>query len=313
MKTVYDHIKSNNIKSLTLVLLFPLVFIGLIFLFVLVALVALGETAAVAVSESLVVTTAVAIPVSIISLLWMFISWAFGDSMMLSMAGASQIHKDEKKYRELFRMVENVSLAAGLPVPRVYIIDDYGMNAFATGRGPKDASVAFTVGIIDGLDKNELEGVIAHEMAHVGNRDIRMDMLIITGLGVTFFVADLLFRMAGFGDRDGDKDSGKLWAIIMAVWLAFVVFNFFISPVLRMAISRRREYLADATGALITRNPRALASALAKISKDSHVEAVENSHTMAGAFIANPCKGISGLFATHPPIDDRIKRLRDMG
>jgi len=312
MKTVYDHIKSNNRKSLMLVLLFPMIFVGLVFLFVWAALALTNETGQLMMHEALAVTTSVAIPVVGIALIWMLISWAFGDSMMLSMAGAYQVHEDQREYRELFKTVQNVSLAAGLPMPRVYIIDDKGLNAFATGRGPKDASVAFTRGIIGALNREELEGVIAHEMAHIGNRDIRMDMLIITGLGVTFFAADLLFRMMIFSGRGNSKDAGKVKAIIMAVWLAFMVFNFIISPILRMAISRKREYLADATGAFITRNPKALASALKKISMNSRVKTVESSNAMAEAFIADPRKSLNGLFATHPPIKERIKQLNNM-
>ena len=262
------------------------------------------------IAEAALVAVSVAIPVGGIALIWMFISWMFGDSMMLSATRAYQINEDEKEYRELFRSVENVSLAAGLPMPRVYIIDDNAMNAFATGRSPTDASVAFTRGILGALNRAELEGVIAHEMAHIGNRDIRMDMLIITGLGVTVFAADILFRIAFFSSGRGGKDDGKARAILMAVWLAFMVFNFIISPILRMAISRKREYLADATGAFITRNPGALASALSKISKNSAVKTADK--TMAIAFIANPLKGIGGLFATHPAIEDRVKRLENM-
>jgi len=310
MKTVYDHIKSNNRKTLALILAFPAIFIALVFLFVWAALALTAAPGQDIMAEALAVSASVAIPVGGIALVWMLISWAFGDSMMLSMAGAVQVHEDEKEYRELFRAVQNVSLAAGLPMPRVYIINDNGMNAFATGRGPADASVAFTRGILTALDRDELSGVIAHEMAHIGNRDIRMDMLIITGLGVTVFAADILFRMAMFGGNDSERDKGQMRAILFAVWGAFMVFNFVISPILRMAISRRREYLADATGAFITRNPRALASALSKISGRSAVGGARKS--MAEAFIANPLKGLGGLFATHPPIEERVKRLSNM-
>lgn len=306
VKTVYDHIKSNNIKTAILVALFPLLFIGIIFLFVWMAS---------PLQQALETTAMVGIPTAIACLIWLLISWAFGDSMMLSYAGAREIKQDEKEYREIFRSVENVALAAGLPTPRVYIVEDDSLNAFATGRSPKDASVALTRGIIKKLDKLELEGVIAHEMAHIGNRDIRLDMLLVTGVGVTVFAADVILRAAmhsGSSSRDEKNNSG---AILLMVWLAFMVFNFIITPLLRMAISRRREFAADATGAQITRNPKALASALRKISVDSRVECLDKVKSMSAVCIANPSgpkEFVGELFATHPPVKERIKRLETM-
>ena len=165
----------------------------------------------------------------------------------------------------------------------------------------------------------ELEGFIAHEMAHIGNRDIRLDMLMITGVGVTVFAADIILRMAlnsgRIGDNSDDRNKGSITAILFMVWLAFMVFNFFITPLLRMAVSRKREFAADATGAFITRNPKALASALRKISTDSRIEALNNRKSMAVACIANPIKDkefFSEAFATHPKITDRIARLESM-
>lgn len=306
VKTVYDHIKSNNIKTAILVALFPLLFIAIIFLFVWMVS---------PLQQALETTAMVGIPTAIACLIWLLISWAFGDSMMLSYAGAREIKQDEKEYREIFRSVENVALAAGLPTPRVYIVEDDSLNAFATGRTPKDASVALTRGIIKKLDKLELEGVIAHEMAHIGNRDIRLDMLLVTGVGVTVFAADVILRAAmhsGSSSRDEKNNSG---AILLMVWLAFMVFNFIITPLLRMAISRRREFAADATGAQITRNPKALASALRKISVDSRVECLDKVKSMSAVCIANPSgpkEFVGELFATHPPVKERIKRLETM-
>ena len=265
--TVYDHIRANNIKTWALVALFPLIFIALIFLF----------TWIVAPIQTAIDTTiSVAIPTIVACCIWMLISWAFGDSMMLNAANAHEIRPDNREHREIYRAVENVAMAAGLPTPRVYIIDDDSMNAFATGRTPHDASVALTRGIIKQLDKLELDGVIAHEMAHIGNRDIRLDMLMITGVGVTVFAADMILRTAMYGNHtsdDSDRDNGT--AILLMVWLAFSVFNLIITPLLRMAVSRNREYAADATGAHITRNPHALASALRKITTDSRIESMD--------------------------------------
>ncbi|MDR0967303.1 MAG: M48 family metallopeptidase [Rickettsiales bacterium] len=305
-KSVYEHIRENNWKTALLVALFPIIFIALVFFFVWI--VAPLRTA-------LETTAMVAMPTIIACLIWMLISWLFGDSMMLSSAGAREIFEDEKEYKQVFRSVENVALAAGLPTPRVYIINDDSLNAFATGRNPNDASIALTSGIIKKLDKLELEGVIAHEMAHIGNRDIRLDMLLITGIGVTVFAADIILRMAisGTGSRDEKNNTG---AILLMVWLAFAVFNFFITPLLRMAVSRKREFAADATGAFITRNPHALASALEKISCDSRVEVLDKRKSMAVACIASPLAGarefFGDVFATHPKTEERIKRLNNM-
>ncbi len=306
VKTVYDHIKSNNIKTFLLVLLFPLIFIALIFLFTWFVVPA---------EQALQTTIGVAIPTFIACIVWLLISWAFGDSMMLNSAHAHEIYDSDPKNREIFRSVENVAIATGLPCPRVYIIDDDSMNAFATGRSPKDASVALTRGIIKKLDKLELEGVIAHEMAHIGNRDIRLDMMLITGVGVTVFAADIIFRLALSSDRSSDNKNNSA-AILMMVWLAFMVFNWIITPLLRMAVSRNREYAADATGAQITRNPRALASALRKITTDSRVECLDKVKSMAAVCIANPSgprEFVSSLMATHPPVEKRIERLESMG
>lgn len=305
VQTVYDHIRSNNIKTILLVALFPIIFIALVFLFTWIVVPA---------DEALVTTIQVAIPTFIACMVWLLISWAFGDSMMLNFAHAQEISEGDKNNREIFRAIENVAIAAGLPRPKVYIIDDDSMNAFATGRSPSDASVALTRGIIKKLDRLELEGVIAHEMAHIGNRDIRLDMLLITGVGVTVFTADIILRLAlsGNNSRDDNKNGA---AILFMVWLAFMVFNWIITPLLRMAISRNREYAADATGAQITRNPKALASALKKITTDSRVECLDKVKSMSAVCIAypgGPREFVSSLMATHPPVEERIKRLESM-
>ncbi len=304
-KTVYDHIRQNNIKTAFLVMLFPLIFITLVFLF---------TWCVVPLNDALNTTISVAVPTFIGCMIWMGISWAFGDAMMLSAAGAHEIHDTDPQYRDVFHAVENVALAAGLPTPRVYIIDDDALNAFATGRGPRDASVALTRGIIKKLDRLELEGVIAHECAHIGNRDIRLDMLIITGIGVTAFAADLIYRMALYGGGSRDNDDNKSGAVLMMVWLAFTVFNLIITPLLQLAVSRTREYAADATGAHITRNPIALADALRKISGHSASKKLGTMRSMEMACIATPApRGFMGdMFSTHPATEKRIARLESM-
>ncbi len=305
IKTVYDHIKSNNIKTAMLVILFPVIFIALVFLFTWIVM-PMGDAMNTAVR--------VAVPTFAVCIIWSLISWAFGDSMMLSMAGAKQINDTDPDYKYIFKSVENVALAAGLPTPRVYVINDSGLNAFATGRGPRDATVALTRGIIQKLDRLELEGVIAHEMSHIGNRDIRLDMFIITGIGVTVFIADALLRgMTYSTPRNDDKNNSG--SVMMMVWLAFTVFNLVITPVLRMAISRRREYAADACGARITRNPIALANALRKISGNSAVKSLSSQSAMASVCIANPLGRrafLGEILATHPPVQKRIERLESM-
>ena len=306
IKTVYDHIRSNNIKTIALVISFPLIFIALIFLFTWVVVPA---------QDAFQVAINVAIPTFIACAVWLLISWAFGDSMMLHSAHAHEIFDTDTENREIFRAVENVAIAAGLPRPRVYIIDDDSMNAFATGRSPRDASVALTRGIIKKLDRLELQGVIAHEMAHIGNRDIRLDMMLITGVGVTVFAADMIFRLAFVSGGNSEDNKNSSAAVLLMVWMAFMVFNWIITPILRMAISRNREYAADATGAQITRNPMALASALRKITTDSRVECLDKVKSMAAVCIAypgGPREFASSLMATHPPVEKRIERLESM-
>lgn len=306
VKTVYDHIRSNNIKTAILVAMFPLIFILLVFLFTRIVT---------SVDDAISVTTQVAVPTIVICLVWMLISWAFGDSMMLNMAGAKQIDDTDSEYKYIYKLVENVALAAGLPTPRVYIIEDSGLNAFATGRTPNDATVALTRGIIKRLDKLELEGVIAHEMSHIGNRDIRLEMFVITGLGVTVFLADMILRGLLNSHHSSNDEKDNSAAILFMVWLAFAVFNFIVSPILHMAISRKREFAADATGAQITRNPKALASALRKITENPTISKLDGKQSMAAICIANPSskKAFLGeLMATHPPVEERIKRLESM-
>ncbi|MBO4746198.1 MAG: M48 family metallopeptidase [Alphaproteobacteria bacterium] len=305
VKTVYDHIRDNNIKTTLLVILFPLIFVALVFLFTWIVLPP-QDAANTAIN--------VAIPTIVVCLVWMLISWAFGDSMMLSMAGANQINDHDPNYRYIYKSVENVALAAGLPTPRVYIINDSGLNAFATGRTPRDATIALTRGIVEKLDCLELEGVIAHEMAHIGNRDIRLDMLLITGIGVTVFIADAILRGITYSHSSRDEKNNTVVVMLM-VWLAFTVFNFVITPILRMAISRKREFAADATGAYITRNPRALANALRKISENPRVEKLQKQSAMAAVCIANPSGArafLGEIMATHPPVKERIRRLESM-
>jgi len=334
MMTVYDHIASNNRKTFLLVLLFPLSLCFMVMAAMIIAFYAIGdiEFAAtflysneyilqgldIVITENNIYFWAAVSYVAgifpwifIIGIIWMCISWYFGDKMMLWGANAKPIKlKDNPK---IYRLVENVAIAAGLPCPKLYIIDDDSLNAFATGRDPQHASVTLTTGIIAKLEPLELEGVIAHEIAHIGNRDIRLNMLIITGLSIFGFLADIIrIRIRNIGN---DKDASKLLVVYLAIFIALSLFNFLVAPLLQFAISRSREYAADATGALITRNPAALASALNKISQDARVEVLDKQKNISTACIADPRESrmaFSGAFSTHPPIASRIKRLQQM-
>lgn len=313
-KTVYDHIKQNNRKTLFLVAMFPVSLLATFFL-VLYALLYLNATSPIeqanTLSTTIYYTKHFAWIVISTALLWMGISWLFGDKMMLGFAGAVEIKPTTSEYKKIFNLVENTALAAGLPRPKVYLIDDDSLNAFATGRDPKTASVALTTGIINKLEPLELQGVIAHEMAHIGNRDIRLNMMLISGVGIFGFLAEFLFRAGSV--TSGGENKSPLPLVFFASGITFFIFNLLIAPLLQMAVSRTREYAADATAGFITRHPEALASALNKISKDARVEVLDSSKKMAIACIYTPLDAeATSLFSTHPAIEDRIKRLQQM-
>jgi heat shock protein HtpX len=232
-----------------------------------------------------------------------------GSRVALAVNGAKEIQKKDNP--RLWRIVENLAITEGLPMPKVYIMDDPAPNAFATGRNPQHAAVCATSGILEIMDDTELEGVFAHEMGHVKNYDIRVSMIAAALAIVVGFIADSILHMTWF--RGGDDDEGGsplffVFAIIGAILAPLV------ATLIQLAITRRREYLADATGALATRYPEGLASALEKIAAYGSTTRRQNTST-AHLFFANPLKGgvIANLFSTHPPIEDRIRRLREMG
>ena len=221
---------------------------------------------------------------------------------------------------ELYRIVENLSIGSGLPMPKVWVIEDSAPNAFATGRDPEHAYVAATRGLMDKLDKNELEAVMAHEMSHVGNYDIRVMTTVAVAVGLIALVADLLLRFTWFGSgsrsSNKEKGNGALGMVILLVAIVLVIVSPIIASIIKFSLSRQREYLADASGALLCRNPGALADALEKISKDPEPLEAANKAT-AHMYIANPLKEhnsfMNNLFASHPPAEERIKILRAMG
>lgn len=243
-----------------------------------------------------------------------FISYFFSDKITLAISGAHEI--DLKSHPELYQIVENLTITAGLPMPRVYIIEDTAMNAFATGRDPKHAVVCATTGLLSKLNKTELEGVIAHELSHIGNYDIRFMTLVVVLVGTITLLADWMLRSTFFG-RKGRNEGGQ---IFLLVGIVLAILSPIIATLIKLAISRKREFLADSSGALLTRYPEGLASALEKISADHEPLEAANKAT-AHLYIANPLKDQEGkstswfanLFNTHPPIEERIKRLREMG
>lgn len=251
----------------------------------------------------------------ILAAIWITFSYFGGGHMLLSAANAHEIRKQDNP--EVYRLVENVCITMGMPLPKVYIIDDHSMNAFATGRDPQHASIALTSGIIARLDRPELEAVIAHEMGHVINRDITLMLITVAGISFFAFTGSILLRAAARSGRSRDKNDGAAVLLLFGIAVVFMIFAYFIAPLIRMAVSRSREYLADATSAHVTRNPLALASALRKISTDSRVESLDEMTAMAPMCIENPLDKIgssfSGLTATHPPVAKRIAALEAMG
>lgn len=241
--------------------------------------------------------------------IYTLITYYAGAKMALAVNQAKQIQKSDNP--RLWRMVENLAITDGLPMPKVYIMDDPAPNAFATGRDPKSAAVCATTGILEVMDDKELEGVLAHEMGHVKNYDIRVTMVAFALTAVISLIADIILRLTWFGGGDNDRENNQAFLIlgIVAAILAPIV-----ATMIQLAVSRQREYLADATGALTTRYPEGLASALEKIQKTGSVARHQNTAT-AHLFFVNPLKGhsLANLFSTHPPIEDRIARLRSMG
>lgn len=297
---MYSQIDSNKRKTTFLITIF------------LVFIIALGWFIGVYMEQGYGITVLAVV----LSIAMTLISYYSGDKIALSSTGAKEIKKEDNPY--VYRLVENLTITAGTPMPKVYIIDSPALNAFATGRDPKHASIALTTGIISTLQNEELEGVIAHELSHVKNYDIRLMTIVVVLVGAIAIISNMFFRgrLLGLGGRRSDnRESGgsQLGAIIMIIGIALLVISPLIAELIKLAISRKREYLADASGALLTRYPEGLAKALEKISQ-SKVPLQTASAATAHLFISNPLKssGITSLFSTHPPIQERIKKLREM-
>ncbi len=294
---IYERISSNKRSSILLIALFFALIISLGYLFG--ALFAYGY-----------IGIFIAFIISISMILF---SYYNGDKAVLSINRA--VPASKKEYPYLINTVEGLSIAAGISNPKVYVIDDPAINAFATGRDPKHASVAVTTGALHKLDREELEGVIGHELSHVKNYDIRFMTLVAILVGVVAMLSNFMLRSFwwGGGSRDREK-GGELQIILILVGIAMAIFAPLIAQFIKFAISRRREFLADADGALLTRYPKGLADALRKIEKDQN-ELKHASPAMEHMYISNPFKKKNwfvNMFSTHPPIEERIKALEAM-
>lgn len=245
-------------------------------------------------------------------------SYWFSDSLVVRLTGAKEM-PDAGPFQEIHNIVENLAITAGLPKPKLYYVDDPAPNAFATGRNPEHAVVAVTTGLMQILGRSEMEGVIAHELSHVGNRDMLVSTVAVVLVGFVSILADFFLRLSFHSS--GDNDRGRAGVIILAVGIIAAVLAPIAAQLIQLAISRKREFLADASGALLTRYPDALASALQKISANGR-EMRKANHATAHLFIANPFNAndgrvtfmerINNLFSTHPPVEERIRALEGM-
>ncbi len=300
INTAWDHVSQNLFKTWIIMFLFSVFTIGVIY--VIAQGFGYGEIGGLGLTGMALIMAGI----------MNFVSYFWSDKIVLGISGAKLIQKKDNP--EIYRLVENLCIAAGLPLPKIYIIDDTATNAFATGRDPKHAAIAFTSGILQKLNKQELEGVAAHELSHVGNRDTLLMSVVSVLVGTIALLSDFFMRSMWYGgrDREGRGNTIMLVVAIVAAILAPIV-----ATLIQLAVSRRRELLADASGVLLTRYPEGLASALLKISSDKEPLEVANRGT-AHLYITNPLKGqeakawLANLFNTHPPIEVRVKALREM-
>jgi len=303
MPTLYTQVDSNKRKTWLLLSVFfmAIILIGYIFSY--------------ALDDSSILYFAI-----ILSVVMSFASYWWSDKLVLAMSLAQEIDHDAN--RELYHIVENLCITAGLPTPKIYLIHDTAPNAFATGRNPQHAVIAVTAGLLQKMNKTELEGVIAHELSHVGNRDILLATLVTVLVGMIVLLADWFRRWTFWGGgrrRGNDREGGQLQLLIFILALILSILAPLFAYLMQFAISRKREFLADADGALLTRYPEGLASALEKIAADQEPLEVANRAT-AHLYIASPFKEDEAgkisfwtkLFMTHPPIEERIKILREM-
>jgi len=241
-------------------------------------------------------------------------SYWWSDKIVIATTGAKLL--PDEAAPEVHNIVENLAITAGLPKPRIYIVDSPQPNAFATGRDPEHAVVAVTSGILRLMNRSELEGVLAHEMSHIGNRDMLISTVVVVLVGVVQLMSDMFLRSLRW--RGNDRDRGQVHAVLLLIGISLAILAPFIGILIQLAVSRKREFLADASGALLTRYPDGLASALKKLAED-HTPMRQANHATAHLWLDDPYQGkkrtvswFANLFMTHPPIDERIKRLREM-
>jgi len=294
--TLYTHIDSNIKRTWILFTIFFVLIIGI------------GWFLSYYYNSSYILFTAIGF-----SVLMSFFSYWNSDKIVLAISKAKPLKKEENP--ELYNLVENLTITAGLPMPRIFVINELSPNAFATGRNTKKAVVVVTQGLINILNRSELEGVIAHELSHIGNKDMLLQTVVVVLVGSIVLLSDLFIRWGLFRGkgRSSNREGGQVQVIIMVIGLAFILLSPLFAKLIQMSISRKREFLADASGALLTRYPEGLASALEKISKSSIPLKSANKAT-AHLYIAEPFRGkkVSNFFSTHPPVEERIKRLRGM-
>lgn len=310
MITFFDEIRKNKIRSDIIIFFF--------ILFVLAVGAGVGYYYTMGAPGGLVGGVVIA---AIVGGIYFLISWSSGSKIILSTTGAKEVTK--KEYPHLFHTVEGLAIAAGVPTPKCYVIKDTALNAFATGRNPKNSAIAVTTGLLDKLNRQELEGVIGHEMSHIKNYDIRVMMLTAVLVGVLTLISDVILRSmlwggAGrsSGGSGGDNGGGQLKIALIVFAIVLAILSPLIGQLIKLSVSRKREYLADASGAMLTRYPQGLANALKKIRNDPDPLVDKANKATAHLFISTPFRKrngwVSRLFSTHPPINERIKRLEEM-
>lgn len=306
MASIYKHADSNVRKTWLLITGFFVFIIAIGWLF-----------------SYLLDNSAILVFAIILSIVMNVASYWFSDKIVLAMSHAKPIKKQDNP--ELYRIVENLAITAGLPMPKLYIIEEAQLNAFATGRNRHHAVVAVTRGLLEKLNKSEIEGVIAHELSHIGNKDMLVSTVVVVLAGIVALLSDFFLRMSMFSARGGSAsgggrrdDNNQLGSILMLVGIVAALLAPLAALLIRLAISRKREFLADASGALLTRYPEGLASALEKIAADVTPMRRAAHNATAHLFIDSPFNERQShnwfvqLFQTHPPVEDRIKALRDM-
>lgn len=303
INTAWDYVSQNTFKTWLIMFFFSLFTVGVVY--VLAQGLGFGEIGGLGIVGIALIVAGI----------MNFVSYYWSDKIVLGISKAKPIQKKDNP--TLYRLVENLCIAAGLPLPKIYIIEDSAPNAFATGRSPKHAAIAFTSGILTKLNKLELEGVTAHELSHVGNRDTLLMSVVSVLVGTIALLSDWLLRMMWFGGRRSNDRDSQANAIFTIVAIIAAILAPLVATLIQLAVSRRREFLADSSGVLLTRYPEGLASALLKISADREPLEVANRGT-AHLYIVNPLKGrqalgwFANLFNTHPPIEERIRILRLM-